>query len=139
MLQISIALFQTASSTRFSSVFTPFFFSSPPAFAHCHSLSSCLVFFIRIARITPGWASGPYNRSLPRCARGFHIKESYLLMRRNYPAHNGRRQHATVKSVEGVESKRWERVEFVRTVLLKRDMGVPHSKLSSFDGFKRSS
>lgn len=56
--------------------------------------------------ITPARTNDPYNRSLPRCARGLHIKESYLLMRSNYPVHNGWRQDTIVKSVGGVESKR---------------------------------
>lgn len=82
-------------------------------------LSTCFALFIRVVSttlcITLGRINRPYNRSLPRCARDFH-KESYLLMRHNYPVHNGSRQHATTKSVGDAKHKRWARVEFPKTL-----------------------
>lgn len=104
--EISIAFFRTAHRRRRASYFFLFFhlFSIlHHFFVYCPSPSSTPVSYSTFC-ITPARTNDPYNRSLPRCARGFHIKESYLLMRSNYPVHNGWRQDTTVKSVGGVGS-----------------------------------
>lgn len=98
--EISIAFFQTTSSTRFSHYSFSRFLSSPLRLVRCPSAppASCVSCTLYPCCNSPtpfftrGRSDDSYNRSLPRCARDFHIKESYLLMRRNYPTHSARRQ-----------------------------------------------
>lgn len=121
--EISIAFFRThVSSTRFAFfLFFFFYFFFLLFFVHCLSPSSPMS--RTTFCITPARTNDPYNRSPPQCARGLHIKESYLLMRSNYHVHNGWRQDTIVKSVGDVEGKRgWSSVG---SRLFQRDMGVP--------------
>lgn len=132
-------------ASRFSCFFAPFF--SPLRRAHCLSPLSTLfvashVLFIRVACTVPctSHPKEPTVRtivSLPRCARGFHIKENYLLMRSNYPAHNGKRQHAIV---EGVGSKaRSKDGVFVGTAIVRVLQGYGDPTVPSLDDLERSS
>lgn len=140
--EISIAFFRTAPSSTTLRIFLFFIllflfsvtFSFTVSLPHPVSYSSPPLSYTTFY-ITPARTNDPYNRSLPRCACGFHIKESYLLMRSNYLVHNGWRQDATVKSVGGVESKRWARVEFAGTAIVPKRHGGP--MMSPFGSFKQ--
>lgn len=113
--EISIVFFQRP-STRFSRATLFSRFLLPPlAFAQCPSSgfppSSCVsrtLYPCRNSLTSPLHARTKRRRlvhtTVPysQCARGFHIKGGYLLMRRNYPAHNGRRRRAAAESSVGV-------------------------------------